>query len=80
MNWDDEYTAEPINISIISNSTISDITNSITTIHDGTTYQLFDITFDIPVDAESGQYRFFVFVDEEDSNDSVAEILLINVE
>ena len=80
VHWDPGYESEPISVNVISNSTYTGISHTVTSAYNTTTYQAYDITFDISPEVQVGQYQYFIFVNEGESEDSLAEVVLLNVE
>jgi hypothetical protein len=80
VHWDPGYEPEPVLIDVMSNSTYTGISHTVTSAYNTTTYQAFDITFDISPEVEVGQYEYIIFVNEEDTDDSLAEVVQLNIE
>jgi hypothetical protein len=80
VNWLDGFVAEPVSVTLIGNATANTISHSVTSVHNATTYQLFDITFDVLTDAQPGEYQFFILVDEVDDQNSVGDTVTLFVE
>jgi SdrD B-like protein len=80
VHWDAGYEPEPVLINVMSNSTYTGITNTVTSAYNTTTHQAFDITFDISPEVQVGQYQYFIFVNEEDGEDSLAEAVQLSIQ
>lgn len=80
VHWDLGYEPEPVSVAIMANTTSAGISHTITSAYNTTSYQVFDITFGFSPEVQVGQYEYLVFVNDEDSGDSLAEAILLNVE
>jgi hypothetical protein len=78
-NWDTGYNAEPVNVMLVGNMT-SGISNSITSISNSTSSQVFNVVLNLSPDVQVGKYLFVVSVNEIGTNDTKGAPLIINVQ
>jgi hypothetical protein len=79
VNWQEGYQSEPVTVDVIGINATS-ITTSVISTYNSTSYQLFDIAFDIPADVQAAGYQFLISVKEVESNDTVGASVILNVE
>jgi len=79
VNWFEGYKAEPVSVYVIGINATG-ITHSVTSTYSSTNSQMFDIVFDVPAGAQTGEYLFLIYVKEIESEDMVDATVTLNVD